>query len=111
MKRPSVSKHGRKGIILVIAIAMASLAFASTASASPPTPPFHQCPAYGFDTSCAVLLVINEHGGVESYVDPSQGPYDGDEDVLVGVQNNSGSTVTSVSLKGNDLFGFDGDGL
>ena len=111
MKRPSVFKHGRRALILIIAVAIASLAFASTASASPPTPPFKQCPAYGFDTSCAVLVVVNAHGGFESYTDPSQGPFDGKEDVLIGVQNNSSSSVTSVTLKGNDLFGFDGDGL
>jgi hypothetical protein len=111
VKRPSVSKHGRKVMSLVAAVAIASLAFAGSASASPPTPPFKQCPTVGFDTSCQILLVVNAHGGLESYVDPSQGPFEGKEDYLIGLQNNSASTVSSVPLKGLDLFGFDGDGL
>jgi hypothetical protein len=109
--RASVSKHGRQAIILITAMAMASLAFASSASASPPSPPFNQCPTLGFDTSCQILLVRNANGGLESYVDPSQGTFEGKEDYLVGLQNNSGSTVSSVTLKGLDLFGFDEDGL
>ena len=111
MKRPSVSKHRRQAMSLIAAVAIASLAFAGSALASPPTPPFKQCPAVGFDTSCEILLVENAHGGLESYGDPSQGPFDGKEDYLIGFQNNSGSTVSSVTLKGLDLFGFDGDGL
>jgi hypothetical protein len=111
VKRPSVSKHGRKVVSLIAGVAIGSLAFASSASASPPTPPFNQCPALGFDTSCQILLVVNAHGGLESYNDPNQGSYEGKEDFLVGVQNNSASTVGSLTLKGLDLFGFDEDGL
>jgi hypothetical protein len=104
-----VSSHGRAAIIAIAAFA--SLAFAGSASASPPAPPFMQCPAVGFDTGCAVLIVVNAHGGLESYVDPNQTFYDGAEDELVGVQNQSSSTVLSIVLNGNDLFGFDLDGL
>ncbi len=87
------------------------LALAGPASASPPTPPFTQCPGYGFDSSCAVLLVVNAHGGLESWVDPSQESYDAETDQLVGVLNDSSSTVTSLTLTGNNIFGFDGKGL
>jgi hypothetical protein len=38
-------------------------------------------------------------------------PYDGVEDMLVGFQNQSGSTRSSLALSGSNLFGFDGDGL
>jgi N-acetylmuramoyl-L-alanine amidase len=38
-------------------------------------------------------------------------PYDGDDDALVGVVNKSGATVFGISLTGNGIFGFDGDGL
>jgi len=31
--------------------------------------------------------------------------------VLVGVVNNSASTVSSLALTGSDIFGFDGDGI
>jgi hypothetical protein len=92
-------------------VALGWLALASPAPASPPSPPFTQCPAAGFDTSCATLIVINQQGGLESYVDPSQEKLDGGSEELVGVQNESAATVTSMSLKGNDIFGFDADGL
>jgi RHS repeat-associated protein len=44
--------------------------------------------------------------------DPSQGPFDGADDTLIGVLNSSSDTVTSIQLSSDtDLFGFDGDGL
>jgi len=40
-------------------------------------------------------------------------PYDGSEDTLVGVINNSPNVITSINLSspGSALFGFDGDGV
>jgi Ca2+-binding RTX toxin-like protein len=82
------------------------------AQAGPTTPPFTQCPAIGADTSCAILIVFNADGSTTILQDPSQGPYDRIEDTLVGVQNNSGSPVTSTQLSSSkDIFGFDADGL
>jgi PEP-CTERM motif len=37
--------------------------------------------------------------------------YDGDDDVLVGVWNNSSGAVSAISLTGVGAFGFDGDGI
>lgn len=75
------------------------------------TPPFHQAPPIGNDTSAAILIVITD-GGIQVLQDPSQGPYDGIEDTLIGVQNNSGQTVFSLPLSSpNSIFGFDGDGI
>ncbi len=75
-------------------------------------PPFTQCPAVGQDTSCAILLVIDADGSLRVRTDSSQGPFDGIEDTLIGVQNNSNTTVFSIPLSSTiDLFGFDGDGL
>src|SRR5258708_1913149 len=92
-------------------VAVSALAFAGAASATPPTPPFTQCPAVGLDTSCGTLIVINSGGSVEAVNDPSQGPFDGVEDTMIGVQNNSGSAVSSIALEGVFIFGFDGDGI
>ena len=101
-------------MILAILSAMMALVFAGPASASTPTPPFTQCPAVGLDTSCAILIVVEPDGSLVSYADPSQGPFDGIEDTLIGVQNNSKSTVTGIALQGTTfpgIFEFDGDGL
>jgi hypothetical protein len=52
-------------------------------------------------------------GGFTFTIDPTQGPYDGSDDALIGIVNNSGATVTSLDLTSQtvDIFGFDGDGI
>ena len=82
-----------------------------TAAASTPTPPFTECPAIGADSSCGLLIEITDSGAVV-YGDPSQGPYDGVEDTLIGVVNDSSKTMGALALTSStDLFGFDGDGI
>jgi hypothetical protein len=68
------------------------------------------CPAYQQASSCSVLITINPNGSLTYQRDASVPPYDGDEDVLVGVVNHSGATVYGISISGPDIFGFDGDG-
>jgi hypothetical protein len=73
--------------------------------------PFLQCPGISaFSTSCAVLITINADSSVMTQFDGSQGPYDGEEDSLVGVQNNSSATISFLTLTGFNIFGFDDDG-
>jgi Bacterial Ig-like domain (group 3) len=75
------------------------------------SPPFTQCPPVALDTSCGILIVVTDQA-VDVYKDPSQGPYDGEEDTLIGVQNDSSGTVYSLSLSSSaQIFGFDGDGI
>src|SRR6266567_5129856 len=76
-----------------------------------PTPPFNECPADGQDTSCGILIQVND-GGNAILGDPSQPPLDGVEDTLIGVLNSSSSRVSAIALSADtDLFNFDGDGL
>ena len=76
-----------------------------------PTAPFTECPAVAYDTSCGILIDITD-SGVQILQDPSQGPYDNDDDTLVGVLNDSSTPIGSLPLAGTqDIFGFDGDGL
>ena len=79
-----------------------------------------QCPAVGADTNCGVVLTILDIGrgrGTCSAtncvsISNNQGPFDQIEDTLVGVVNNSKIPIASLKLtSGNDIFGFDGDGL
>lgn len=76
------------------------------------SPPFHQCPPVGQDTSCSILIVVRSDGAI-CVSDPTQSPYDGIEDTLVGLQNNSSSPICQLALNSPNLpiFGFDGDGL
>ncbi len=84
---------------------------AAAASPPPPTPPFTECPAIGEDTSCGILVVVTDTG-TDVYEDPSQGPYDGADDTLTGVLNESSQPLSTLQLAGDtDLFGFDGDGI
>jgi hypothetical protein len=103
-------KRGR-GIILGVAIAATALLASTAVAAAAPTPPFTECPAVGQDTSCETLIVIQSDGSLKAYNDSSQGPFDGIEDTLVGVLNESSSTVSSVKISGPNIFGFDGDGI
>jgi hypothetical protein len=100
------------GAVLTI-VAGVLLATRSTALAANPTPPFTQCPAVGADTSCAILIVIEPDGSLVILHDSTQPPLDGSEDTLVGVQNNSTITATSIAIgsASQRVFGFEGDGL
>jgi hypothetical protein len=95
------------------AVVAAGLLTPAAHAAPPPPPPFPQCPAVGLDTSCQVLIWIDPAGAVTVLTDPAQGPYDGADDTLVGVQNDSPFFVPYLDLASPSLpiFGFDGDGL
>jgi hypothetical protein len=106
---------------LLVGAALTFPALMGTASAAgawaPPTSPttsapFNECPGVGHDTSCAILIVLNSDGTATITADSSQGPYDGNEDTLVGVLNNSGFSISSIALTSTlDIFALDGDGV
>jgi PKD repeat protein len=97
-------------VLVFAAVAGISL-FATGAAWAAPSPPFTQCPHIGFDTSCAILIYIDDNGA-QLLTDPSQGPYDNIEDTLIGVLNNTtGTTISSIPITGSGpVFGFDQDG-
>jgi PKD repeat protein len=97
--------------LIFAAVAGVSLFGTGAASAAAPSPPFTQCPHIGFDTSCAILIYIDDNGA-QLLTDPSQGPYDNIEDTLIGVLNNTtGTTISSIPITGSGpVFGFDQDG-
>ncbi len=101
----------RLGVVAGVVAAL-MLCFAAGAMAAPPSPPFHECPAVGADTSCAILIYISD-SGAQILTDPSQHVYDGVEDTLIGVLNDTTTTtISSIPLSGSsDVFGFDGDGV
>lgn len=80
---------------------------------STPTPPFTQCPAVGAAPSCDILLVVNSDQTITVTGNSSIGPYDGSDDTLVGIVNNSNSAISSITVSGpgSGLAGFDGDGI
>jgi hypothetical protein len=94
-----------------VGVTLAALVFASASSAVP-APPFTECPAIGVDTSCGLLIDFTP-SGTAIVADTTQGPYDASDDTLLGVKNDSSTSVGSVQLKSTslDIFGFDGDGI
>jgi hypothetical protein len=85
------------------------------------------CPAVGAASECNVFLIVNLDGSVTILTPPSLDPvsgapadttlydvtpaYTGADDYLIGVYNDSGKVLQSLSLSGNDIFAADGDGV
>src|SRR5579859_5185158 len=69
------------------------------------------CPAIGYDTMCGAVVTVTDQGS--SMVPTGQLPYDGQDDTLVGVDNQSKQPIHAleVSSRTNDIFSFDGDGI
>jgi uncharacterized repeat protein (TIGR01451 family) len=112
MKRKT--RRFKSAFVAVSLIVLAFPAFAPSAGAADPTPPFAECPAAGHATSCNVLIVFNADGTVGIFQgQPTR--LDNDEDTLVGVRNSSGSTVPNAILSSTDPnihpYAFDGDGM
>ena len=87
------------------------LAFAGLSSLASAAPLYTECPAVGANSGCAVLITVDASGTATASIDKAQGPYDGSDDTLIGVLNNSSNNIGSLPLSGGDIFGFDGDGI
>ena len=110
------------GGVVTVALLLGVMPATAAASGSPLGPPtlptsapFQQCPAVDLDSSCGYLIDITPSGS-KVLVDPTTGHYDQyDDDVLVGVQNDSGVAVHSIHVgvagSGSGSFAFDWDGL
>ena len=102
----------------VILKALCALAFGSSLMAAVICPTigatsFEGAPNTAYLTAgggCNVVITIAANGGISTAV-VNPNPYDGIEDTLVGVVNNSLSAVTSLAITGTGIFGFDGDGI
>jgi hypothetical protein len=93
-------------LVVTAAVCAAWLAPSSASAAL-----YSQCPPVYKDTGCQFLVTVT-NGGETIAEDSTQGPYEGSDDALVGVQNNSSSPITSIHLSAEDeLFGFEGDGI
>jgi len=94
---------------LVVVVAAVCAAWLAPSSASAAL--YSQCPAVYKDTGCQFLVTLSS-GGETISEDPSQGFYEGSDDSLIGVQNNTSGPISSIHLSAEDeLFGFDGDGM
>src|SRR5262249_2848471 len=82
-----------------------------TASRSSSVTSANVCPHVNLDTECGTILTIND-GSPVTITRTGQGPYDGNDDTLIGVVNNSRSPIRTLGLSSaSDICGFDGDGI
>jgi len=75
---------------------------------------FAECPPTGLNTGCRLEINISSTATVSILTDAAQSAtFDGSEDTLIGVRNNSSLTIPSLTLTSASLniFGFDGDGI
>ena len=103
------------GLLMLVLVILGPTPKSANAIPNVPTPPFTQCPPIGLSASCGVLIEFTDTG-TNIFVDPAVPPFDGIEDTLVGVLNDSSATVPNVTLAGTGvtgipIFGLDGDGL
>jgi len=72
---------------------------------------FPEAPPVGASNGNSVLYTVNPDGSITGTFDATTGnPYDGFDDITVGIQNLSDKPVSSITLTGPNIFGFDGDG-
>jgi hypothetical protein len=112
--RTATFRHIAMSASVLVTGALLTVVPAVTAHAtSALVPPFTQCPSIGASPSCEILLVVNADNTVTVVGDPSVGTFDGSDDTLVGIVNNSAKSVDAVTVSGpsSDLSGFDGDGI
>jgi hypothetical protein len=96
-----------KPVALGLVAAGAILAFGTFGASSAYAAP---CPSIGAAPACNVIITAGPGGSFSTTV-VNANPYDGSDDAIVGIINNSGSTITSLTLTGSGIFSFDGDGL
>jgi len=94
--------------------------FQDAASATTTVPPFTECPAVGYGLTCALVVNVTNTGtqilsdptGGTKPNDPVLGAYDGVEDTLIGLVNDSTAPVSMVNLSSTlTAFAFDDDGV
>jgi hypothetical protein len=64
----------------------------------------------GTATTCNLTITFQANGSITTSFGP-QTNYDGVEDSLIGVVNNTNHRISSFGISGTGIFGFDGDGI
>ena len=92
--------------ILIAVCLLTGLCSTLSASVICPTTP-------NTNSDCAFIITIAPNGTITGAAVSGANPYDGSDDALVGIINNSVSAFSgNIVLTGStDIFGFDGDGI
>jgi hypothetical protein len=81
-----------------------------TAHVQAAPPLFNQCPPVGSDNGCQFLIVVTDKGSTVKQ-DPNQPAYEGADDSLIGIQNNSSKPIQALPMSSSGLFSFENDGI
>ena len=63
----------------------------------------------GTAADCNLIITFGANGAIST--SGPGGNYEGSDDSLIGVVNNSGSTLYNFSISGSNIFGFESDGI
>ena len=105
-----------KSILMATTMA-AGAAIAGPALMATPAAAGAICPSNvpnpGSNTSgCNLTITFKANGAITTNIQPGATTnYDGTEDALIGVVNDTGKAITSFKISGLGIFGFDGDGI
>src|SRR5665213_1309305 len=109
------SATGKSGVLMrrtaVLLFSLLALGIVLAAPSMAGAAMFPQCPAVDLDTGCQFLVnVTDSETNIET--DPSQTAYEGSDDALIGVVNNSSKPISSIPFAAEiELFGFEADGI
>lgn len=95
--------------LMLAGAAIASLGIGGHAVQAAPCPTLTTDPS-GLAGHCNLIVTFNADGSVTTTADKGTN-YDGSDDALVGVVNNSGTAISAFGIAGANIFGFDGDGV
>jgi hypothetical protein len=98
----------KKAVYALMGCSLLFLLMAGPASASISANP--PCPQIGNANGCNLIITFSGSGPSVATATGDPNPYDGVEDQLVGIVNNSSVTINNITLSGSNIFGLDGDG-
>ncbi len=91
--------------LVVVPMVLTAGSAGAQSDPSTPAPPFTECPAVGYNTSCSVLIDVTngsnqvlDDPNATIASDPAPATYDGADDTLIGIVNNSSSPLSQISL-------------
>lgn len=88
-----------KILLLIAGLALLTLALPTQSRAD-------ACPAIGYAATCNLTITFGTGGTITPALGAAT-PYDKVDDQLIGIINNSGGTLTSITLTGLNIFGFE----
>lgn len=95
--------------LMLAGAALAALAAGGGTAQAGPCPVLTYSDSNHLNGACNLTVTFAANGSVST--SGLGGNYDGSDDALIGVVNNTGQAISSFSISGYNIFGFDGDGI